>query len=40
MSVRFRRAAYVFVDTYARETNWDLNEAKGDIVFRFLRFGP
>jgi hypothetical protein len=30
----------VFVDTYARTTNWDLNEQIGDIVFRFLRFGP
>jgi hypothetical protein len=30
----------VFVDTYSRETNFDTNEVKGDIVFRFLRFGP
>jgi len=39
-SVRFRRTAYVFVDTYSRATNFDLNEVQGDIVFRFLRFGP
>ena len=38
--VTFRGTAYVFVDTYARETNFDLNEVRGDIVFRFLRFGP
>jgi hypothetical protein len=39
-AVRFRRTAYVFVDTYSRTTNYDLNEVIGDIVFRFLRFGP
>jgi uncharacterized protein YjdB len=40
IAVRFRRTAYVFVDTYSRTTNFDTNEVKGDIVFRFLRFGP
>ena len=39
-SVRFRRTAYVFVDTYSRTTLSDNSEIKGDIVFRFLRFGP
>lgn len=39
-SVRFRRTAWVFVDTYSRTTNYDANEVIGDIVFRFLRFGP
>jgi uncharacterized protein YjdB len=36
--VRFRGTAYVFVDTYSRETVF--GETRGDIVFRFLRFGP
>ena len=36
--VRFRGTAYVFVDTYSRDTVF--GETKGDIVFRFLRFGP
>lgn len=39
-AVRFRRTAWVFVDTYSRTTMPDVNEVKGDIVFRFLRFGP
>jgi uncharacterized protein YjdB len=39
-SVRFRRTAYVFVETYSRTTLSDNSEIKGDIVFRFLRFGP
>ena len=39
-SVRFRRTAYVFVDTYLRTTLSDNSEIRGDIVFRFLRFGP
>jgi len=39
-SVRFRRTAFVFVDTYSRTTLSDNSEIRGDIVFRFLRFGP
>jgi hypothetical protein len=39
-SARLRRTAWVFVDSFARETNYDVNAVKGDIVFRFLRFGP
>jgi hypothetical protein len=37
-AVRLRRTAYVFVDTYSRTTAF--GEVAGDIVFRFLRFGP
>ena len=39
-SVHSGRTAYVFVDTYSRTTLSDNSEIKGDIVFRFLRFGP
>jgi len=39
-SVRFRRTAYVFVDTYSRTTLSDTSEIKGEFVFRFRRFGP
>ena len=38
--VRFRGTAYVFVDSYSPATNSNTGELKGDIVFRFLRFGP
>jgi hypothetical protein len=39
-SVRLRKTAYVFVDSYSRTTLSDNSEIRGDIVFRFLRFGP
>jgi hypothetical protein len=38
--VRFRGTAYVFIDTYSPATDSNTGEVKGDIVFRFLRFGP
>jgi len=38
--VRFRRTAYVFVDTYSRTTLSDNSAIKGEFVFRFRRFAP
>ena len=39
-SVRLRRTAYVFLESYARVANPDTGALKADVTFRFLRFGP
>jgi hypothetical protein len=39
-TVRMRRVAYVFVESYARATGVPPGATIGDITFRFLRFGP
>ena len=39
-TVRFRRTATVFLDSYARVDDATTGAKRGDITFRFLRYGP
>ena len=39
-TVRFRRTATVFLDSYASVDDATTGARRGDITFRFLRFGP